>query len=285
VPFTVSHVVAVLPLRRSPLAVAPLVIGSMTPDLPMYLGLIGAREQLHRPTSVLTLDAALTLALALGWAWGLRPVVADLWPGLATRWTPDRPWRSLTWPARARRAGVWYLSAVIGVLTHLGLDSFTHSEGFVVRRVPVLTDPVAGVGVFYLLQVVTSVLGLGLLGWWARRWWRTSTPADTSSGRPPVRRPPVRRPPVRRPPVDGRRLARWLVGGLLVVLAVAFVIAVPQAIGPRGHLHLRMLLARTLFISGGIASTVGFALAVVHRVRLARRPDSARENADPGSGA
>jgi hypothetical protein len=260
VPFTVSHVAAVLPLRRSPLAVAPLVIGSMAPDLPMYLGLTAAREQLHRPTSVLTLGALVTLLLAVAWAWGLRPVVADLVPGLAARWTPDRPWRSLTWLARARRTGVWYLSAVVGVLSHLGSDAFTHSEGFVVRRVPVLTEQVGGVGVFYVLQVVTSVLGLGLLAWWARRWWRSSTPAEVL----PSRRPG-------RPPVGGPRLARWLVGGPLVVLALALAIAVPEAIGPRGHLHLRMLLARTLFISGGIALTIGFALALVHRLRLARR--------------
>jgi hypothetical protein len=173
VPFTVSHVVAVLPLRAGRtgllLATPPLVIGSMAPDLPSVVGALSLRDLTHQLVGAFTVDVAITAVGCVVWALVLRPVVADLVPGLAARWGPlrrsERPW--------AVRAGLWYLAAAIGCLTHVVWDAFTHAGGAGRAWIPFQR---VDVWIFETLQVVSSIVGLAVLAWWTLRWWRSHPP-------------------------------------------------------------------------------------------------------------
>src|SRR3954447_6213476 len=82
VPFTISHVAAVLPLTARPvsrwLPPTPLVIGAMAPDVPQTLGALALREDTHELTGAFGVDVVLTALGCLLWAYVLRPVVADL---------------------------------------------------------------------------------------------------------------------------------------------------------------------------------------------------------------
>ena len=177
-----SHVAAVLPFRSGRTAVevlpaAPLVIGSMTPDLPTVLGFGQWREATHHLLSAVTLDVALTGVLALAWVGLARPVVAHLVPRLATRWQP---------PARRRHAALWwYLAAAIGSLTHVVWDAFTHVDEGLGSWVPAMQGHNR---LFLVLQLVSSVVGLAVLAWWCRRWWQRTTPAVEA---PAARRRPL----------------------------------------------------------------------------------------------
>jgi hypothetical protein len=182
VPFTVSHVAAVLPLRSGRTAVealpaAPLVIGSMSPDLPTVLGLGQWRAATHQLVSAVTLDVALTGVLALAWVALVRPVVAHVVPRLAARWRP---------PPRRRHAALWwYLAAATGSLTHVVWDAFTHVDEGIGSWVPAVHGDNR---LFLALQLVSSVVGLVVLAWWCRRWWQRTAPAEEA---PAARRRPL----------------------------------------------------------------------------------------------
>jgi hypothetical protein len=73
-------------------------------------------------------------------------------------------------------------SILIGELTHVVWDSFTHLDGFVVMRVAALqahlTIPVlTGVPVYLVLQHGSTVVGMLLLIWWYIGWYRRTVPA------------------------------------------------------------------------------------------------------------
>ncbi len=173
-PFTVSHLAAVLPLRSgrtrvTALPTAPLVVGSMVPDLPAILGASGLRPATHDPLAAVTLDVGLTLAVVLVWRAGVRQAVAQAAPSVAARWAPA--------PPRRRAVLWWYAAAALGSLTHLLWDGLTHSGEGAALWFPELAGHDR---LFLALQLASSVLGLGVLLLWTVRWWQRT--ADLSHG-------------------------------------------------------------------------------------------------------
>jgi hypothetical protein len=175
-PFTLAHPAAILPLRGIRfLRTAPLVIGAVTPDVPYYLPLGPSGHPLRVGLDTHSLVGACTVDLALGL---LLLVVAVLLREPLTALLPARArWLCLEGlePFR-RRAAEWLLAPLailIGVGSHLLWDSFTHSDGWAVRRIPALEDTVT-IGwysgeVFHMLQYLSSALGLTVLAWWYAR--------------------------------------------------------------------------------------------------------------------
>jgi hypothetical protein len=184
-PFTFAHPAAVLPLRRfKPLQTVPLIVGSVTPDLPYYVPTRFNRMMLesHTAWGAITLDVPLGLAvLACGFLLR-RPLTALMTPRAqalclrAVERFRDQPLHWLLAP----------LSLYIGIWTHLIWDSFTHDNGWVVRRVAALSAPISFGGytgtLCHVLQYVSSVAGLLILAIWYRRLLTPPTePAPTSS--------------------------------------------------------------------------------------------------------
>lgn len=174
-PFTVSHLAAVLPLRSGrtridALPTAPLVIGAMVPDLPAVLGAADLRPATHTGPFALPIDLALTAVLWWGWVVAVRPAVVSTFPEVAARWRST--------PARRPVAVWWVVAAVIGAVTHLLWDAFTHSSegttwfgGFATHQ-----------GLFLGLQLGSSVVGLAVLAVWVRRWWLGTAAAVPAAG-------------------------------------------------------------------------------------------------------
>ena len=171
-PFTLAHPAAILPLRGwRQLRTVPLVIGALVPDLPYYLPASLARFVLDSHD----FRASFTECLLLGYAL-LAGVVLLRQP--LTALLPARA-RALCLAAVAPftgRAVEWAWAApaiVLGVWTHLLWDSFTHVDGWMVRRLALLRAPV-DIGfwsgtVCHLLQYLSSVAGLAVLAIWYRR--------------------------------------------------------------------------------------------------------------------
>jgi hypothetical protein len=151
------------------------VIGAVTPDVPYYLPLGPSGHPLrlgldtHSLVSSCTVDLALGIALLVG-AVLLRDPLTALLPARA-RWlclTALEPFR--------RRVAEWLfapLAILIGVWSHLLWDSFTHADGWAVRRIPALSDTIM-IGwyrgeIFHILQYLSSVIGLTVLAWWYAR--------------------------------------------------------------------------------------------------------------------
>lgn len=175
-PFTLAHPAAILPLRGLKyLRTAPLVIGAMIPDLPYYVP--GHFNTLRLETHSVT--GSFTICLALGYA--ALDAVYLLRRPLTALLSPRARWLCLGALAPFRRRPLeWTLASVsilIGVWTHLLWDSFTHNDGWMVRRVAVLSAPVTVAGyhtnVCHILQYVSSAIGLGALALW---YWRLPAP-------------------------------------------------------------------------------------------------------------
>ncbi len=169
VPFTVSHIAAVLPLRRSGLPFAALAAGSIAPDLPYFLPLLsrlGAHSGVtHSRVGVLTADVALGLAAWMVWRAMALPL-HDLAPhAVRTRWQP--------WARPAAHAPQVLLAVAVGAATHVGWDEFTHQGRFGARHIaalaelhPALPGDLPG---YQYAQFVSSIVGLALLAWIASR--------------------------------------------------------------------------------------------------------------------
>ncbi|MFG2812254.1 DUF4184 family protein [Streptomyces sp. NPDC048410] len=168
-PFTLSHAAAVLPAvrrdgtGRGPLVPSVLVAGSFAPDLTYYAASVRPEAMefgtfTHSLAGVLTVDVLISWALVALWLLVREPLVALL----PRSWQP-RPAALLRCGApRARvraRLALWgYVSAVLGGLTHVVWDAFTHHDRWGTELVPVLARTVAGIPLFQWLQYGTSAL-------------------------------------------------------------------------------------------------------------------------------
>lgn len=158
-PFTLSHPVAVLPLRGLGLPVTALVIGSMVPDLPLFLGWPRGYAVTHSLAGVVTVDPVLTVLALAFWLGAVRDVLVDLSLDVVrSRLAPH-----VRLPLRA-----WLLApvaATVGALTHVVWDLFTHPHRWGTDQVEWLHTEHAGLAGSAWAQYVSGVAGLVIVGW------------------------------------------------------------------------------------------------------------------------
>lgn len=181
-PVTLAHPALTLPLmrwlRRETLPSA-LVVGSMVPDLVMWVDLGVDRDVSHHWIGLFTYCLPLGLvALVLFHALlevPLYQLLPDAWARpLLARTTRVRDIDPLT-------AG-W--SIVLGAATHQAIDAFTHSSGLgmqlwpALRRPPWIDIPGFPLYGYQLLQYGASVAGLAMIVLALDRWRRTASAPD-----------------------------------------------------------------------------------------------------------
>jgi len=179
-PFTPSHAVVALPFVRTPLMPAAVAIGAMTPDLPLFLRGVGLSYGFtHQPTNIVW-TVLVAFVLLLVWRIVLRPALVALAPDALAARLPD-DWRT-TGPSAAldvvvprRRFGDVVLLAVsllIGVLSHIVWDLFTHEGRWGVDALPLLQQSWGPLSGYKWLQHGSSALGLLILAGYALVWLR-----------------------------------------------------------------------------------------------------------------
>ena len=165
-PFTLAHPAAVLPLRRTRLPFSALVVGSMSPDFEYLLRLSPTSVVSHTPLGLVSFCVPASLVV-LGlfhelWLPALRVLCGrEVRPAGAG--VPQRSPLVL-----ARGFLVMIVAILVGALTHLIWDAFTHEHGWAVARMPLLVRTVfetrwGGVRVYKLLQHGSTLAGMGLL--------------------------------------------------------------------------------------------------------------------------
>ncbi|MEV0232593.1 DUF4184 family protein [Nonomuraea sp. NPDC050786] len=174
-PFTPSHMAAVVPLMSSPRVRRfadpwALALGAMVPDLPIFLPFLPDYGKWHSWVGVVTIDlACVLLLLPLFHGVFREPLISLLPPSLAGRAAVLAPSRPQLVPMA--------VGAVIGAASHVFWDSFTHSRG-PEEWGDWLSIRVFGViRLFRLLQYVSSVIGLAVVLWWG--WRGLSRMADS----------------------------------------------------------------------------------------------------------
>jgi hypothetical protein len=259
-PFTVSHVAAVVPAYR-PLARAHVfsaaVIGSMAPDFDLLLPGSFFRWQTHSLVALFSFCLPAGLAVYALTQVLIKPAVTEVLPDgphLRVRTAHPRVdlGRLSTWLHAA-------LAVLLGAITHLAWDAFTHENARGVRLFPFLSDygpQLAGhsLRLYRWLQYGSSVLGLAVVAA-ALLLWLHHAPAP--------REPLVRR------LTRGERLL-W--GGLylappLVVLASSLAMAV--AIG-HGVLATGAALTRIAVLTMQACALSLLLVSGLLRVRLGR---------------
>jgi hypothetical protein len=176
-PFPLAHPAAVLPLKRfCPrfLSFPALVAGSLSPDA----------GYLFRGESVSDISHSVLGGTGFGFVVGLLMILLlySLGPTFIGRLLQSRAFRTdhpledlekeILTMASARAV---ILSLLIGVWTHVLLDSFTHSDGWLVLHLELLRSPVATIGphevrICHLLWYACSFLGVAWLVMAFRSW-------------------------------------------------------------------------------------------------------------------
>ena len=171
-PFTLSHPAAVLPLRRLGLPMTALVIATMVPDVPVFLGMPNAYTLTHSLIGIVTIDLVMTVAAVTWWSFLMRDALVDLAPDpvrsrLAARSGPTRRDWLLT-----------PVAAVAGAMTHVAWDSFTHADEWGVVRLGWLQEQHGELPGFKWAQYASGAIGLLIVAVAALRHLRTLDPVD-----------------------------------------------------------------------------------------------------------
>ena len=187
VPFTVSHVAAVVPLARSPLVASALVIGSVSPDLPYYLPLVVGSEATHSPVGVVSIDVLISLAVFVAWHGFLtRPAVDCAPAALRGRIPPQAVHPLSTRLSSPRQVLLVPVSAAVGAATHVAWDSFTHAGGWGATHVAWLAEQQGLLPGYGWAQYGGGVFGALVIAVWLARWWRRTAAAPSVSRLRPV---------------------------------------------------------------------------------------------------
>jgi hypothetical protein len=158
-PLTLAHPAAVVPLRKTSLPFSALVVGSIAPDLEYLFHLSPTGQFGH------TLSGLFLFCIPIGLLSLL--IYHRIWlpPLNAFMHRRDSGFTFLPFS----RLGIICLSLLIGAISHVAWDSFTHSYGWMVERVPILRMPLVEtrwgtLKLFKLLQHASTVLGLTVVG-------------------------------------------------------------------------------------------------------------------------
>ena len=166
-PFTVSHAAAVLPIHRLSKYSLPrtaLMIGSMAPDFGYFFSHEASRPLTHSFTGLFVFSLPVGLAVWLFYVALLEKATITL---LTDRWHTRFAHTDAITPSLIGRAAI---AILLGAVTHLLWDSFTHRGTFASDAIPALLGPTPGahwLPIYHLLHGLSSIVGLVILARWA----------------------------------------------------------------------------------------------------------------------
>lgn len=174
-PNPIAHPAASIPFTKVGLVFSALVAGSLSPDFGYFVDLPGS-------FFMYTIPGLILFDLPVGFAllWGFHAFVK--WPLLSL--FPISLQRRLFKHAQGfsfgplKRFFLILLSLLVGSITHVILDAFTHDYGWMVEHFSVFHTLLGGVPLYTILQNLGSLLGIALLIYWFVRWLPTAPQSD-----------------------------------------------------------------------------------------------------------
>jgi uncharacterized protein DUF4184 len=174
-PNPIAHPAASIPFTKVGLVFSALVAGSLSSDFGYFVPLPGSFFMYTIP-GLMLFDVPVALALL-----GLFHLLIK-WPLLSL--LPSSLQRRLYKQAHGfsfgppKRFLLILLSVLVGSITHVILDSFTHDYGWMVEHFSVFHHLIASVPLYTVLQYLGSLLGIALLIYWLVRWLPTAPQSD-----------------------------------------------------------------------------------------------------------
>jgi hypothetical protein len=183
-PWTFAHPAAVLPLRAFPrLPFGALVVGSLSPDIGYYFDAFPVAIRAHTLPGLIyiCLPTAIALMVVLRM---LQKPVAELLPYPHRQAALALP--PFLWPPSPSAAGFVCIAILIGAMTHIFWDAFTHPAGYFVAKMPPLRTISFNVHgrdflLFEVMQHVSTVAGTVILILAYRRANRAAAQASVGS--------------------------------------------------------------------------------------------------------
>lgn len=164
-PFTFSHPAIVLPLTYLPrkwYSLTGLVIGSLTPDFEYFLRMKVQSNYSHTLSGAFWFDLPLGLLIAFIFHDVVRNKLFDNLPTFLN--SRLIAFKDFNWNKYFKKN--WFVvvvSIIIGTLSHIFWDSFTHDSGFFVQTIPSLKSKIIVLGiqlpVFKILQHGSTIIG------------------------------------------------------------------------------------------------------------------------------
>ena len=178
-PFTLSHTVAAIPLRKhlgEYGGLSALFIGAMVPD---FVYMLPPEFVYHYRLTSHSLMGLFKVCLPMGVLFFylyhllMAPVIVSVFPDQLQRKLP--PHLALGRCPPTKNGHVIILSLLVGAATHIIWDAFTHEKMipqlFEFYRTPLMTIDNWEIMPFRVLQHLSTVLGLMLLLWWIWQWY------------------------------------------------------------------------------------------------------------------
>lgn len=168
-PFTFAHPLAVLPLGIKKIKyfdLTALIIGSMAPDFEYFIHFKPYQLYGHTLLGQLYYNLPLVIIVSLIYHYILKEsIIINLpFPYCARYYNlVKQKWRINS----IRRFIIVAYSALIGMITHLIWDSFTHIKGFFVTKLGILSSSVSildfDIPIYKILQHGSTVIGLSII--------------------------------------------------------------------------------------------------------------------------
>lgn len=173
-PFTLAHPIAAAPVwlcSKRKLNLPGLLVGSMIPDIEYFIALQPSRTIGHTLTGILIQGLPCSIALLLITRYILlRPFLALLPQGLAQRF--PLPSSHFSFPPLVLLNIM--VSIVLGAVTHLIWDGFTHDGGWFVTQSTLLQSQLGSLPTYKLLQYGSGIFGVFALLLWLSIWLKQS---------------------------------------------------------------------------------------------------------------
>ncbi|EPB9414049.1 DUF4184 family protein [Clostridium perfringens] len=163
-PFTLAHPAAVVFLKNKKFNLTALILGSMAPDFIYFLNFRPYGNLGHQILGFFILNLPLCILLAYIFHNFIKsPLISHLprpldnWYGyLRTEQFGLHSWKEVI---------VFIYSALLGMITHVLWDGFTHKTGFFVRHIPWLRQKIILFGgeeiyIYKLVQHTSTVIGI-----------------------------------------------------------------------------------------------------------------------------
>ncbi len=163
-PFTFSHPAIVLPLtlNKKYFSASGLILGSMIPDFEYFIRMRISAEYGHNLSGVLWFDLPLSLVLLFIFHNIVRnDLINNLPYFFKIRFIK---FQDFAWNSRFKNDWLKIISSIIlGTLSHLLWDSFTHNGGYFVESLPWLKEHIdiliARIPIYNILQHLSTVIG------------------------------------------------------------------------------------------------------------------------------